>query len=131
MPSLAVLRVLLRELTTRERAARVPEPCAIMDEPENVEAYLRAGIIERVLAPVYLYSAAQVCDVIRPGDLVLDLGCGPATKLGVVARLNPDVRFVGVDASEPMLKAGRAHLLAEGVSNVELRQNDITDLGSF
>ena len=43
MPSLAVLRVLLRELTTRERAARVPEPFAIMDEPENVEAYLRAG----------------------------------------------------------------------------------------
>ena len=131
MPSLAVFRVLLRELTTRERAARVPEPCAIMDEPENVEAYLRAGTIERVLAPIYLYSAAQVCDVIRPGDLVLDLGCGPATQLGVVARLNPDVRFVGVDASEPMLKAGRAHLLAEGVSNVELRQNDITDLGSF
>jgi ubiquinone/menaquinone biosynthesis C-methylase UbiE len=102
-----------------------------MDEPENVEAYLRAGTIERVLAPIYLYSAAQVCDVIRPGDLVLDLGCGPATQLGVVARLNPDVRFVGVDASEPMLKAGRAHLLVEGVSNVELRQNDITDLGSF
>ena len=46
MPSLAVLRVLLRELTTRERAARVPEPFAIMDEPENVEAYLRAGTIE-------------------------------------------------------------------------------------
>ena len=131
MPSLAVLRVLLRELTTRERAARVPEPCAIMDEPENVEAYLRAGTIERVLAPVYLHSAAQVCDVIRPGDLVLDLGCGPATQLGVVARLNPDVRFVGVDASEPMLKAGRTHLRAEGVSNVELRQNDITDLDSF
>lgn len=131
MLSPAVLRVLLRELTTRERAARVPEPCAIMDEPENVEAYLRAGTIERVLAPIYLYSAAQVCDVIRPGDLVLDLGCGPATQLGVVARLNPDVRFVGVDASEPMLKAGRAHLLVEGVSNVELRQNDITDLGSF
>ena len=131
IPSLPVLRVLLRELTTRERAARVPETCPVMDEPENVEAYLRAGSIERVFAPIYLYSAAQVCDVIRPGDLVLDLGCGPATQLGVVARLNPDVRFVGVDASEPMLKAGRAHLLAEGVSNVELRQNDITDLGSF
>lgn len=131
MPSLAVLRVLLRELTTRERAARVREPCAIMDEPENVKAYLRAGTIERVLAPVYLYSAAQVCDVIRPGDLVLDLGCGPATQLGVVARLNPDVRFVGVDASGPMLKTGRTHLLAESVSNVELRQSDITDLGSF
>jgi arsenite methyltransferase len=130
MLSLAVLRVMLRELTTWECAARVPEPCLIMDAPENVEAYLQAGTIDRVLAPVYLYSAAQVCDVIRPGDLVLDLGCGPATQLGVVARLNPDVRFVGVDASEPMLKAGRAHLLAEGVRNVELRQNDITDLGS-
>ena len=131
MPSPAVLRVLLRELMTRERAARVPEPCAVMDTPENVEAYLRAGTIERVLAPIYLYSAAQVCDVIRPADLVLDLGCGPATQLAVIARLNPDVRFVGVDASEPMLTAGRAHLLAEGVCNVELRQDDITDLSSF
>jgi hypothetical protein len=79
MPSLAVFQVLFRELTTRERQPRVPEPDLVMDDPENVDAYARAGTVDRVMAPVYLHNAAHVCDVIRPGEVVLDLGCGPAT----------------------------------------------------
>ena len=81
------------------------------------------------MAPVYLFHCAQVCEVIRPGDTVVDLGCGPATQLAMVARLNPDVRFVGVDLSEEMLERARAYVTEQGLGNVAFQQADVTDLG--
>lgn len=131
MPSLAVLKVLLREITSRERAPRIPEPCLVMDDPLNVEAYARAGTTDRVMAPVYLYNAAHACEVIHAGDTVIDLGCGPATQLLLVARLSSSARFIGLDLSEEMLASGRKLLDAEGISNVDLRVNDITNLSTF
>ena len=131
MPTLAVLKVLLGELTARQRVPRVPEPSLVMDDPANVEAYFRAGVSDRVLAPVYFYNCAQVCEVVRPGDLVLDLGCGPATQLAEIASLNPETQFTGIDLSESMIAQGRAHLAARGVSNVKLEIGDVTRLGGF
>ncbi len=131
MPNLSVFRVLFRELTTSERIPRVAEPDLVMDDPAKVAAYVRAGAEGGVMAPVYLYHCHQICEVIRPGDVVLDLACGPATELAMIARLNPDVHFVGVDLSEPMLVRARAHVSALGLSNVELRVGDITHLAEF
>lgn len=128
MPSLAVLKVLLRELTTGERADRVPEPCLVMDEEENAAAYAKAGTVDLVLAPVYVFNAANVCEVIRPGDLVLDLGCGPATQLAMIAQLVPEARYMGVDLSAPMLELGAKLLRERNIKNTELREADITNI---
>ena len=103
MPSLAVLRTLARELMSREHPARVPEPDLVMDDPAKVEAYNKAGQVDGVMAPVYLFHGANACEVIQPGDLVLDLACGPANQLGMIARLNPQTRVIGVDLSEQAL----------------------------
>ena len=129
MPSLPVLKTLARELVSRERSPRRTEPDLVMDDPEKVAADTRAGREDGVMAPVYLVHCAQVCEVIRPGDTVVDLGCGPATQLAMVARLNPDVRFVGVDLSEEMLERARAYGAEQGLGNVAFQQADVTDLG--
>lgn len=131
MFSLPILRVALREMTTRERCPRVTEPDLVMDDPEKVSAYVRAGREDGVMAPVYLYHCAQICEVIRPGDTVIDLACGPATQLGLVARLNPDVKFIGIDLSEPMLERARSYIQELGLKNVELRLGNITTLASI
>lgn len=131
MPSFSVLKTLFRELITRERSRRVNEPDLVMDDPDKVVAYTRAGREDGVMAPVYLFHCAQICDVIQPGDTVVDLGCGPATQLAMVARLNPDTRFIGVDLSSDMLDKARSLLNEQALDNVELRTEDITDLFSF
>lgn len=117
-------------MTTRERVARTPEPDLVMDDPAKVAAYTRAGREDGVMAPVYLFHTAHMCEVIRPGDTVIDLACGPATQLAQVARLNPDVRFIGIDLSRPMLERASDHVAALRLSNVELRHGDITVLAS-
>jgi arsenite methyltransferase len=131
MPSLAVLQTLLREVTTRERVVRVPEPDLVMDDPSKVAAYIEAGRTDGVMAPVYLFHCAQVCEVVRPGELVVDLACGPANQLVMIAKLNPDTQFVGVDLSEPMLTRAREHVARAGLENIELRLGDIANLAKL
>lgn len=128
MPSINVLRTLLREITTSERAQRVPEPDLVMDDPAKVAAYVEAGRPNGVMAPVYVYHSANACEVIRPGDRVVDLACGPANQLSMIAAMNPAVRFTGVDLSPPMLERAGEHVARLGLDNVEFRSGDVCRL---
>jgi ubiquinone/menaquinone biosynthesis C-methylase UbiE len=131
MPSSTVIKVLLRELFVSRIAERQTEPDLVMSDPEKVAAYTRAGREDGVMQPVYFYHCTQICEVIKPGDRVVDLGCGPAMQLGLVARLNPDVAFIGVDLSDQMLDKARAYIEERQWKNVAFRQDDITRLESF
>ena len=120
LPSPAVLRALLRELTTFRRAPRIPEPDLVMDDAAKVAAYTQAGREDGVMAPVYLFNTRHACDVIRPGDVVLDLACGPATQLAQIARYNPESTFIGIDLSEPMLERAAAFKLLPKLLSTDL-----------
>lgn len=131
MPSFKLIKTVVRELVTSERNPRVTEPDLVMDDPDNVAAYVEAGREHAVMAPVYLFHCANICEIIRPGDTVVDLACGPANQLAMVARLNPATRFIGVDLSAPMLERARELITRQGLTNVEFLHGDITDLSSF
>ena len=88
------------ELFTSAQFDRIPEPDLVMDSEEAVSAFARAGRPGGILSGVYAFYVEQACRMIRPGDRVLDLGCGAARLLGSVAALNEDVSFVGVDFSD-------------------------------
>lgn len=131
MPSLSVMKVLLKELLTSRRVARTNEPALVMDDPQQVREYTQAGLEGGVMAPVYLFHCAQVCEVIRPGDRILDLACGPANQLVQIARLNPECQFVGFDLSAEMLDRARELAATENLANVEFEHGSITDLARF
>lgn len=131
MPSPGLVQSVLRELLTFERSPRKPEPRLVMDNEEHVEAYDEAGREHGVMAPVYLFHCANICEVIRPGDTVVDLACGPANQLAMVARLNPETRFIGVDLSEEMRKKANGLIARQGLNNVTIREGNITDLSMF
>lgn len=128
MPGIGVIRTALRELLPRPPIARVPEPDLVMDDPDKVAAFTRAGREDGIMAPVYLYHAAQILSIVRPGDRVADLGCGPATQLAMAARLQPEAEFLGIDLSDEMLGRAQAHISEQGISNVDFQRGDITAL---
>ncbi len=66
----------------------------------------------------------------RPGDAVLDVGCGTGIDAGFLARTG--VPVVGIDASPSMITQARTKLGVDPFKElVELRVLDIRDIGSL
>lgn len=124
-----LLATLAREVFTSERFDRSPESDLSMDSGEAVTAFVRAGQPNSILSGVYAFYREQACKMIRPGDCVLDLGCGPALLLASIAALNEESRFLGIDSSDAMIAAGQA-ALAPSVDNLDLRTDDMTELST-
>lgn len=123
-----MMPTLLREVLGARTLPREPEPDLVMDGEEQVRAYAEAGRIDGVMAAAYLFHSARVSQVIAGRELVVDLGCGPATQLAQIAEFNPDTQFLGIDLSEQMLADAQAHVSRLGLDNVRFEQGDITRL---
>ena len=119
---------LLLERLSRQELERIPEPHMAMDDPAQVDAFWQGGSESGVLAPVYLFNAMQTANVVRPGDKVLDVACGPANQLVQFARLHPDAVFLGIDQSPTMLERARDTVARSGVGNVSLQSGDMNSL---
>ena len=126
--SVPVLIYLLRERLAWHLPPRVPEPDLVMESVAQTTSFSEAGEKSGALAFLYFYNALQITSLLQPGDRVLDLACGPAHQLAQVASLNPEVQFIGVDASSAMLACAQHSLVRAHVQNVELVQGDITHL---
>ncbi|MDO6385505.1 MULTISPECIES: class I SAM-dependent methyltransferase [unclassified Uliginosibacterium] len=131
MSGLVMMFHLVLDRLARHEQVRVPEPALVMEDPAKVEAFMRAGREDGILAFTYVYNALQTLSLIRPGDTVLDLACGPANQLGVMASLHPQAQFIGLDASAAMLEHGQATLARQQLDNMRLRQGDICKLEGF
>lgn len=130
MPRLSMIPTFAREVFGQRTLPREPEPALVMDAPEEVAAYSEAGRIDGVMAAAYLYHSARISQVIQGCTQVIDLGCGPATQLAQVAQLSPDISFLGMDLSSPMLESAESHVRSLGLTNVQFSLGDITRLES-
>lgn len=122
---------LWRDSRSTELPARIPEPELVMSDDAQAQAFAEAGLGEGPIAYLNFYHALQASAVMRPGEQVLDLACGPGNVLAWMARMNPDVQFVGLDASAAMLARAEALARREGLGNLRFVQGDITALSGF
>ena len=83
----------------------------------------RAKHTDTVLSPVS--EALLAFAAPRPGEQVLDIGCGGgAVTLEVARAIGPTGRIVALDISAPMLAEGKARAAAAGIVNIEWREAD-------
>ncbi len=71
---------------------------------------------------------------VEKGDRVLELGCGTARNLIILAKKYPEAQFYGLDASGEMLKTAQRHVDAANLTNVTLRTalaDEFTAEGTF
>lgn len=83
----------------------------------------RAGLQEaRNVEVAHLLQAAAAP---RPGERVLDIGCGTgATAIPFAAAVAPDGHVTGIDISEPMLGQCRKNIADAGAGNITLTLAD-------
>src|SRR4051812_43483494 len=58
---------------------------------------------------------------------VLELGCADGSNLLPLAANYPNATFVGIDASKVQVAEAQKTILAAGLANVEIRQQDIME----
>jgi S-adenosylmethionine-diacylgycerolhomoserine-N-methlytransferase len=58
---------------------------------------------------------------VRPGDRILEIGCGTARNLIILAKRNPEAELCGLDASSEMLETARSKVIAANVGNITLK----------
>jgi SAM-dependent methyltransferase len=120
---------LLLERCARRLQPRTPETNTVMAAPGQVSAFAASGRDAGLLGHLYFFHAVMSLPVIRPGDVVLDLACGPANQLAHIARLHPQTRFIGIDASEAMIRIARDTLAS--APNASVQCGDITQLSDI
>lgn len=69
--------------------------------------------------PLFLFGRRGLVDGIDPptGGRVCEMGCGTAYNLIRLARRRPDLRLLGVDASEAMLELARRNVARAGLAS--------------
>lgn len=123
-----LLVTVFREWRTVATFDRHPEVEPVTQGAAAVAAFAQAARPGGILSGVHAFYARQACRMVRPGDRVLDLGCGPASLLAAIAERRSAATFVGIDRSAAMVAAGRALIAARRLRNVELRLEDMSEL---
>jgi demethylmenaquinone methyltransferase/2-methoxy-6-polyprenyl-1,4-benzoquinol methylase len=100
----------------------------------NTRRYDRIARTYSTLEPLYLiFPPARRRGVaalgLKPGDTVLEIGAGTGRNFQyLVEAVGPSGTVIGVDASPGMLAEARKLVERRGWSNVEVRQQDATQL---
>jgi SAM-dependent methyltransferase len=101
----------------------------------------------RAVAQAFGYSAEQLASIpaeanmglscgnptafasLRPGETVVDLGCGGGLDVFLAARkVGPEGRAIGIDMTREMLDLARANAAKAGLANVEFHEATIDKL---
>ncbi|MBI2899984.1 MAG: methyltransferase domain-containing protein [Planctomycetes bacterium] len=123
----------LRESVSREYSAMLQAGASAPSAPTGAAAY-EAGDLQGVPAEAQTGSFGCGNPVafsgVRPGDVVVDLGCGGGLDLILASRKTGAAgRVIGVDMTDEMLALARRNLSRAGVhDNVDLRKGIIEAL---
>ena len=82
----------------------------------------------------YVYSplARKIIDIMLREKMrdasILDLGCGPALLSIEIKKITPNVRIIGVDPSEDMLKIAKSFIEELKIRGLELKIGRAEDI---
>jgi arsenite methyltransferase len=128
---LAIHKIFWHEFTTKVRPVRQNEPQATMEDFEQVKSYVKAYEWGGPTTTLMMHHLKELSKLIRPGDTVCDLACGPGSLLLELASIYPDTKFIGIDLSTVMLDYLKKEADRLQLKNVSVLCEDISVLPSL
>lgn len=125
---LPIPKIIWYEATSASRPVRQNEPLETMDDLDQVQSYVQAYAWGGPTSALQIHHLRELAGLIRPGDTVLDLACGPGPLLLELAALYPDSRFIGADLSSTMLQHLDQQAASKKLSNISILLEDIRTL---
>jgi ubiquinone/menaquinone biosynthesis C-methylase UbiE len=117
------IRTIIRDAYGRVRSEREAVAEALYP-PEDLAGLPRDAVVMALGVGHPLSRAA-----LRPGETVLDLGCGAGIDTLLAARaVGPAGRAIGIDMTPEMVARARANARAAGLSNVEILEGMVEAL---
>ena len=118
-------------MTAVSPVSRENEPSETMDSLEQVQSYVQAYVWGGPMSVAQMYHLQDLSSMIRPGDTVLDLACGPGPLLLELAAIYPECHFIGADLSPLMLRHLEQEIRIRELKNVSVLNEDIRTLPSL
>jgi arsenite methyltransferase len=124
---LPILKIIFLEKSSRNECKRITE-AEVMNELDQVESYVKAYEWGGPTSALQLHHLKELSLMIRMGDTIVDLACGPGPLLLELAALYPECSFIGVDLSPMMLAHLDAKVKSRNLKNVRTLLADIRTL---
>lgn len=128
---LAIHKIFWYELFTKAPLVRQNEPQATMENQEQVNSYIKAYEWGGPTSALQLHHLKELSKMIKPGDTILDLACGPGPLLLELAAIYPECHFIGADLSPTMLECLTKEAKRQRLKNVSVLCEDIRFLPSL
>ena len=128
---LAIHKIFWHEFLTSSPVARQNEPHATMEDFDQVKSYMKAYEWGGPTSALQLHHLRELSYMIKPGDTILDLACGPGPLLLELAAIYPDCHFIGADLSPTMLESLQKEAKHLGLKNVSVLCEDVRYLPSL
>lgn len=128
---LPILKILKLERQSHGPVARSPEPDTVMNDLAQIESYVDSYRWDGPAAALLLYHLIKIRQIIRPGDTVIDLACGPGPLLLELAQMHPETQFIGVDLAPNMLEYIESQVQRRGLKNLSTLNADICETPSL
>ena len=102
-----------------------------MNDLAQVASYVEAYAWGGAMSVAQLHHISELSLMIRPGDTILDLACGPGPLLLELATIYPECKFIGADLSPLMLQHLEQGARTRELKNVSVLNDDIRTLLSL
>lgn len=123
--AISTTEVVSQNLGRTEPSASLPDGYLLgREQPEEMR-------LQRQIADLAPDSKAQLDAVgIKPGERVVDLGCGPGGVLHLLAeRVGPSGSVLGIDRSPHFVELARRFAASRGLSHVKVSKGNAYDTG--
>ncbi|MFN4025247.1 MAG: class I SAM-dependent methyltransferase [Hyphomonas sp.] len=112
-------------MTSQTRTASGPAPAEAVANPN--QALWEKGDFTKIAASMRASGEALVKTIgIKPGNRVLDLGCGDGTTALPAAKLGAEV--LGIDIARNLVEAGNRRAAEAGLKNCRFQHGDASNL---